>query len=139
MDDQLPDDIILKILSKLPAKAILRFKCVCKLWSNIVDSPSLANLHLNEGVEKPRLLWLVSRPSSRVSNLLTYKDDERYLRINSVLFKKKSNSKYFSLVGSCNGILCFLNDCLPHDKEKAFLFNPLRQQVLQSHRCRTEH
>ncbi|CAI9098674.1 OLC1v1035359C1 [Oldenlandia corymbosa var. corymbosa] len=35
---QLPDDVILEILRRLPVKTLLRFKCVSKLWKEIISS-----------------------------------------------------------------------------------------------------
>ncbi|CAI9101457.1 OLC1v1038787C1 [Oldenlandia corymbosa var. corymbosa] len=43
--DPLPDDIIFKVLSLLPAKSLMRFKTVCKSWGALISDPSLAETH----------------------------------------------------------------------------------------------
>ncbi|MED6220582.1 hypothetical protein PIB30_046200 [Stylosanthes scabra] len=38
----LPDDILVEILLRLPVKALLQFKRVCKSWRNLISSPQFA-------------------------------------------------------------------------------------------------
>ncbi|XP_030934680.1 F-box/kelch-repeat protein At3g23880-like isoform X2 [Quercus lobata] len=44
-DDDLPDEIVLDILSKLPVKSLLRFRCVCKPWYSYIANPSFIINH----------------------------------------------------------------------------------------------
>ncbi|CAA7046207.1 unnamed protein product [Microthlaspi erraticum] len=41
-----PEDVLMEILARLPAKSLMRFKCVSKLWSSIISSRYLTNLFL---------------------------------------------------------------------------------------------
>ncbi|CAI9117839.1 OLC1v1019324C1 [Oldenlandia corymbosa var. corymbosa] len=43
----LSDDILIQILEKLPAKSLLRFKCVCKSWRETIGSPQFARLQID--------------------------------------------------------------------------------------------
>ncbi|KAI7996455.1 HD domain-containing protein C4G3.17 [Camellia lanceoleosa] len=43
--NSIPQDIIFQVLKELPAKSLLRFRCVSKLWCSIVDSPLFINSH----------------------------------------------------------------------------------------------
>nr|TKS13950.1 hypothetical protein D5086_0000048270 [Populus alba] len=43
----LPEDVIIEILSLLPVKTLLQFKCVCKSWYGIITSSNFISLHLN--------------------------------------------------------------------------------------------
>ncbi|GAA0186780.1 hypothetical protein LIER_34068 [Lithospermum erythrorhizon] len=43
-----PDDVIADILSRLHVKPLLRFRCVCKPWLDLIDSPVFIKLHLNK-------------------------------------------------------------------------------------------
>jgi hypothetical protein len=38
MVQDIPDDVILDIFSRLPDKSLYRFRCVCKLWSDLICS-----------------------------------------------------------------------------------------------------
>ncbi|KAK4727087.1 hypothetical protein R3W88_032004 [Solanum pinnatisectum] len=42
-----PEDLIREILLKLPVKALLRFKCVCKNWYTLIKNPCFIREHLN--------------------------------------------------------------------------------------------
>lgn len=42
----LPEDLLIdEILARLPVKSLLRFKCVCKNWYNLIESPSFIRNH----------------------------------------------------------------------------------------------
>lgn len=43
----LPEDVIIKILSLLPVKTLLQFKCVCESRYGIITSSNFISLHLN--------------------------------------------------------------------------------------------
>ncbi|KAK9062188.1 hypothetical protein SSX86_019374 [Deinandra increscens subsp. villosa] len=47
-DDQLPEDIIYGILSRLPVKSLARSRCVCKPWLEYIDHPYLKTIHLKQ-------------------------------------------------------------------------------------------
>ncbi|KAL2497094.1 F-box/kelch-repeat protein [Abeliophyllum distichum] len=49
----LPEDLIVEILSRLPVKTLLRFKCVCTQWSALMSSPLFASLHLESSISNP--------------------------------------------------------------------------------------
>ncbi|KAL6318168.1 hypothetical protein AAG906_035673 [Vitis piasezkii] len=40
----LPNEIILEILSLLPVKSLMRFKCVCKSWRSMISDPKSGKL-----------------------------------------------------------------------------------------------
>ncbi|XVF23693.1 hypothetical protein REPUB_Repub13aG0061500 [Reevesia pubescens] len=42
-----PDDMVTKILLKLPIKSIIRFKCVAKTWFHLFRNPSFVSRHLS--------------------------------------------------------------------------------------------
>ncbi|KAL6559749.1 hypothetical protein OROGR_004866 [Orobanche gracilis] len=44
----LPPELLREILSRLPAKSLLRFRCISKSWCRMIDSPDLIKLHLNQ-------------------------------------------------------------------------------------------
>ncbi|XP_057517755.1 putative F-box protein At3g28280 [Amaranthus tricolor] len=42
----LPPELWREIFARLPAKTLLRFRCVCKSWCSVIDSPDFISLHL---------------------------------------------------------------------------------------------
>lgn len=53
-------DVTVEILSWLPAKSVMRFKCVCKVWNTWIRHPSFSKLHLTRSQVRPsatRLLF----------------------------------------------------------------------------------
>ncbi|XP_065854185.1 F-box protein CPR1-like [Euphorbia lathyris] len=46
MEEQLPQDLITEILQLLPAKTLLRFRCISKSLCGIIDSPDFIKSHL---------------------------------------------------------------------------------------------
>ncbi|XP_074299619.1 F-box/kelch-repeat protein At3g23880-like [Silene latifolia] len=105
---RIPLDLIFEILVWLPTISILQFKCVCKEWYNLINSPTFIKLHLNKSLEPNSqhdcmLLWITG-------NTL-YGVDDLYQPVKATKFNwpmdtvDDGDSVYF--VGSCNGLVCF--------------------------------
>ncbi|KAL1207747.1 F-box protein DOR [Cardamine amara subsp. amara] len=54
----IPVDLIIEILSRLPAKSISRFRCVSKEWASILHRQYFTNLFLKMSSSRPRLLFI---------------------------------------------------------------------------------
>ncbi|CAK9142904.1 unnamed protein product [Ilex paraguariensis] len=50
----LPQDLIVEILSRLPVKSLLRFKSVSKPWLALINNPKLISLHLSHTDVNPK-------------------------------------------------------------------------------------
>ncbi|KAG7598844.1 F-box associated domain type 3, partial [Arabidopsis suecica] len=61
--DSIPNDLILDILSRLPAKSIQRFRCVSKLWKSMLSQSYFTELFLNKSSSRPRLLFVGKQDS----------------------------------------------------------------------------
>ncbi|KAF8088035.1 hypothetical protein N665_0557s0035 [Sinapis alba] len=57
---EIPFDLMIEILGRLPAKSLMRFRCVSKLWSCLIRSRYLTNLYLTVAstASRPRPLGL---------------------------------------------------------------------------------
>ncbi|XAR54781.1 hypothetical protein NMG60_11030078 [Bertholletia excelsa] len=105
---QLPVEILADILSRLPVKPLLQFRCVSPPWRSLIDSPEFVKLHLNRSIETNTNLWLVLRDSnlygvdfdSLVDTAEAAKLDYHPLRCQDYDTE---------LWGSCNGLLCLSN------------------------------
>ncbi|KAM7497630.1 hypothetical protein LguiA_022044 [Lonicera macranthoides] len=48
MSDYFPTEIIVNILSWLPPRSLLRFRCVCKSWCSLISSPNFIDIHTHQ-------------------------------------------------------------------------------------------
>ncbi|KAE8718311.1 Detected protein of unknown function [Hibiscus syriacus] len=122
---ELPEMLVLEILSKLPVKSLTRFRCVCKPWSSSFQTPHFIAKHQQNNLKNNNLNLLLKRCHGNThddihyfSQLSTEKGQNFRVKHNIHLpfFK---NCWYAPLVdGPCNGVLCL------HDAGKAALWNP---------------
>ncbi|MED6133017.1 hypothetical protein PIB30_024391 [Stylosanthes scabra] len=135
----LPGEIIVEILLRLPVKALLRFKRVCKSWRTLISSPKFAmdnfrqhssanrNLpsHLiysNKHYEYQRLGLLSLQPlfEATPSGVASFV----HFGIDFCIGEKFGNDELI-IRGSCNGLLC-----LHHLPSSRFcLLNPATKSV----------
>ncbi|CAM8915227.1 unnamed protein product [Rhodiola kirilowii] len=57
---ELPHDVIVDILSRLPCKSLLKFRCVSKQWNSIIRSHKFNKLQLSKSISdtsRQRVLW----------------------------------------------------------------------------------
>ncbi|KAK1268302.1 putative F-box protein [Acorus gramineus] len=107
MDSVFPGEIILEILSWLPANSLLRFKCVSKLWHSLICDPHLRELH-----HRSRGLHSLNIAMFHWSGLTlrSYKlvgDDITCLGRNMF---GEDQVGYASQIMSCEGLICFVWD-----------------------------
>ncbi|KAL1557558.1 hypothetical protein AAHA92_08118 [Salvia divinorum] len=48
--ENLPSEIVVEILSRLPTRAAMACKCVCKPWLGLLASPEFVNAHMSRSV-----------------------------------------------------------------------------------------
>jgi|UniRef100_A0A2N9IC48 F-box interacting protein len=110
----LPDEVILEILSRLPVKPLLCFRCVSKPWLALIDSPQFIKLHLKQSLKTTTNLSLI------LSGGYLYSSDFDSLDTAIELDHPLKTPHYETeIVGSCNGLLCLSNK-----KEDVALWNP---------------
>lgn len=118
----LPDEILLEILSRLPVKSLLKFRCVCKSWFSLISDPYFVKKQLNLSTQSTHF--------THHKIILSATTAEFHLKSCSVtsLFDNPSTSticedlnypvknkfRHDGIVGSCNGLLCFAikGDCV---------------------------
>ncbi|GMI65691.1 hypothetical protein like AT3G06240 [Hibiscus trionum] len=110
---ELPEMLVLDILSKLPVESLIRFKCVCKSWSSSFQTPFFITQHHHSNLRNNNLNLLLQRCNGN-----TYLDLSYFSRLSTEKgqnFSLKQNiqlpfSEYFSheltVQGPRNGILC---------------------------------
>ncbi|XP_058216960.1 F-box/kelch-repeat protein At3g23880-like [Rhododendron vialii] len=117
----LPPEIIVEILSRVPVKPLLRFRCACKSWRSLISHRQFAKTHL-----------------SLASSMDTFYTSHRLLIIG--LFSGVTSCSLYSIdvveldyplcretrgvwggvriLGDCDGLMCIKSKCI------LFLWNP---------------
>ncbi|OMO83226.1 hypothetical protein COLO4_22628 [Corchorus olitorius] len=111
---EIPEPILMDILSKLPVKSLKCFKCVCKSWSFSFQTSDFVTKHYQNNLQNnnPNLLleFLDDKTHDGYFVLLSIEKVENVLIEENIQFPSLSNSGDLPVVaGSCNGILCLLN------------------------------
>ncbi|KAL7132806.1 hypothetical protein ABFS83_12G099100 [Erythranthe nasuta] len=93
--DHFPDETLLEILVKIPAKSIFRFKCVSKNWLSLISEPSFFTRYINSRYDSPpfslvfqssntaRAHFFVSTEKNTLKNLISLHDQIPLLKIES--------------------------------------------------------
>ncbi|KAE8021742.1 hypothetical protein FH972_007607 [Carpinus fangiana] len=117
----LPEDLSMEILSRLPIKSLMRFKCISKSWCALITDPNFITKHLTslnpqrgailrrgKGLERRRFLielndtrWQELPRLSRLSHETLELSENVDL---SQLFQDEVSG--VQMLGPCNGILC---------------------------------
>ncbi|XP_055809345.1 F-box protein At3g07870-like [Solanum dulcamara] len=133
-DCYLPPEIVREILLKLHAKSLLRFTVVCKSWRSLITSSPFISTHLAQTPHSSNTLlvrrYITTRHKEHYSLFQDSKNRPFSLNFTSELhFPFNFQRGYFSIVGSCNGILC-LSDDLVGTLRNFVLWNPSIQKFI---------
>ncbi|GKV45321.1 hypothetical protein SLEP1_g52426 [Rubroshorea leprosula] len=113
MTKDVPSELVRDILSLLPVKSLVRFKSIPKAWKSEVEDPIFVKSHLLRQSTRPdsthKILFL---QKSRGNKL--FLADNVDLLDHAVEIKPNFNGKMkdfddLILVGSCNGLACFVD------------------------------
>ena len=120
----IPDELIFDILWRLPAKSLVRFKCVCKSWLSFISQLRYENEEL--------ILH-----TSFCFHSIEFKESEIKQVMLGFPLRNSLNSKNATVdstvVGSCNGLLCVRNrgDGIHGHEDTKCYHQKLRLQELQ--------
>ncbi|XP_016454950.1 F-box/kelch-repeat protein At3g23880-like [Nicotiana tabacum] len=122
---EIPIELITEILSRLPVKSLLRFRCVSKSWLCLISSPEFAYTHLNIAANSKEYtqhsVILKSCPpdfklkNCSLSSLLYDSVTEAF----DLGYPMKKPWGYVRIVGSVNGLVC-----LVIERKYFLLWNP---------------
>ncbi|PWA68632.1 F-box domain-containing protein [Artemisia annua] len=130
----LPRDVLIHILIRLPAKSLGQFKSVCKYWFSLISSADFVKLHHHQAISNTStnhsrvfIMSCYSLHSANFASLSCYEgfnddDTSAIVTLNNPLEKEPPTHNY-ELMGSCYGLIYFLlkNDCI-------LLWNPTTQE-----------
>ncbi|KAA8545256.1 hypothetical protein F0562_020040 [Nyssa sinensis] len=122
--EDLPTDIAINILSRLPVKTLITFRCVCKSWNSIISNPHFIAIHLNQSTSHDNNCsgYLLYKPSddsdSKSCSLLC---DKTFVQLSNLELPFESDCSSLTIVGSVNGLLCLAD---PFIGRIMYLCNP---------------
>ncbi|KEH41874.1 F-box/kelch-repeat protein At3g23880 [Medicago truncatula] len=115
---ELPFDLMVEILCRLPVKSLLRFRSVCKSWNSLIsNNPKFTYKHLHISTTKPKLV-IFTHTETRPRKIIDVTSIEL-----DFIFTSTPTQIEFSfinqLIASCDGLICF-----QVNKSRALLWNP---------------
>ncbi|KAK4849370.1 hypothetical protein QYF36_024092 [Acer negundo] len=122
----IPFEIISLILVRVPARSLLRLRCVCKDWCNLIDSFSFVRNQVSIASQQPHV---VLAPNNFPLSYKSFTFNGNVLKESS-RFPIVENNKCLDYIHAGEvgfGFTCFQ---YRYRLGEAFLFNPLRRQVL---------
>ena len=115
----LPEELIVEILSWVPVKPLMRFKCVSKTWNSLIFHPTFVKLHLQRSSTNTHVLLTPEEEEDPPDDDEKVTDGlQRAATPCSVLRLLEENpspaphddhyqfNDVYSFVGSCNGLIC---------------------------------
>lgn len=119
MSENLPDEIIADIVSRLPVKSVGQFRSVSKQWCSFLSDPKFIKAHLTFHSHKHEETKLILIAHVSLSlHTLTFNPNPQN-GIDAISTKLNFQEKWQRVVGSCNGLVLVLNE-----EDVIFLINP---------------
>ncbi|KAL3532457.1 hypothetical protein ACH5RR_005978 [Cinchona calisaya] len=133
----IPAEVLTDILSLLPVKTLLRFKCVSKRWLALIDSPDFIKLHLSQSLKKNRNrnLLIGDTFSIHSADFDSLADD---LATGVATKLNPPLEGYISALAYCNGLL-FLSNTLEDNTSTSIIWNPLTREQQIIHFTPVQH
>lgn len=118
----IPHEVIVEVLSWLPAKHLLKFKCVSKTWLELLTlDPHFAKLHLDRSIKSSSPSVLAFRFEEEKMNFYLATD---YIACDKAQLLETPfhlSSTEYSVSGICNGLVCLSGA----RENKLYIWNPL--------------
>ncbi|XP_021719571.1 F-box protein CPR30-like isoform X1 [Chenopodium quinoa] len=114
--------LIMDILSRLPVKSLLCYRCVSKSWKYLIDNPYFIKLQLQYSLENTTNLVLIIRGG--------YLYSAHFPGLNeAIVIDHSLKCGYIGteVLGSCNGLLCLSNG-ESHGKNGTIIYNPVTRK-----------
>ncbi|KAL2482419.1 F-box protein CPR30 [Forsythia ovata] len=124
---KIPEDVVIEILSRLPVKTLLRFKCACTTWFSIIGSHCFIQKHLNMALEdsnKARL-FIVHRSNKYEKFFTSFVNDDELTLQTNLSFDTKRLGRISCVMGPCHGLFCIYYE----RHNKLLLWNPATRET----------
>ncbi|KDP42867.1 hypothetical protein JCGZ_23809 [Jatropha curcas] len=120
----LPEDIGRDILSRLPVKSLIRFRCVQRSWVSLFQNPNFINQHIDRSISSNTTTFIFNRGCKglSVSAISNYKLSVTSFNVQHP-FLTCAN-----IMGSSNGLVCvFL-----YSSRYLYLLNPATREYIDT-------
>ena len=126
----LPEDLVIEVLTRLPVKSLMRFKCVCKTWNAFTRNASFIDMHLNRATSNDlNHHHLIKHFDMKVNRFYLFRNESLGGRPQNAILSLQLHGAAFKVLGPCNGILCLHGSSV--SKKKYFhiiLWNPATRE-----------
>ncbi|XP_058185311.1 F-box/kelch-repeat protein At3g23880-like [Rhododendron vialii] len=117
----IPEQIVLEILSRLPVQSLLRFRCVCKVWKSLISDPKFTlSSRKHQIAIQCRYLYSIDTGHAFSGTRSLLKRDP--LPKPMLFYDDKKASERLKIFGSCNGLF------LVSHYADFYLWNPSTRQ-----------
>ncbi|KAI4317711.1 hypothetical protein L6164_025560 [Bauhinia variegata] len=109
----IPDELIVEILSRLPVRSLLQFRCVCKSWKSLISDPFFVRKHLhlstqNTSLSHHRIILNTTTAEFHMKSCCVSSLFKSPSTVSEDLcYPVKNKYRHDRIIGSCNGLLCF--------------------------------
>ncbi|XP_023633131.1 putative F-box protein At1g30930 [Capsella rubella] len=133
MENPIPIDLIIEIVSRLPAESVARCRCVSKLWRTILRRQDFTELFLTKSKARPRLLMGVKQ-GDEWSFYSMPQPQNHYRKSSSLVVSAAvdfhtnfSKGRSGLSISYASGLIYIHKMCIPKDgeDEKRLICNPL--------------
>ncbi|XP_022848599.1 putative F-box protein At1g32420 [Olea europaea var. sylvestris] len=104
-----PEPVMVEILSRLPVKSLLRFRCVCTHWRTLISSPFFVSLNLSCSISNHTRHSILVHDTCKYPPLsfvpFTFSPIQN---LDSMLYKNYCFDQEVMYAGSINGLLCLI-------------------------------
>ncbi|XLT78166.1 hypothetical protein HN873_034440 [Arachis hypogaea] len=139
-------EVVMEILSWVPAKPVTRLKLVCKSWNSIISHPHFVKLHLHRSPKNAILLFTRTQAltlGEKEKQDLVLSSVESFIRNPSSSLDAQENRHSLHVddrvSGSCNGLVCVARMLCDHNNGVCDiwfrLWNPLTGFVSENSPC----
>lgn len=125
----LPDELIVEIISCLPVKPLMRFRCLNKFFNTLISDPNFVKKHLKKSEQNPHLTVFSYRYPDKEPYLLTFRISRLHENPSTTIhydpyYRLNDSDSSWLVIGSCNGLLCLLDRTTSPARQWLCLWNP---------------
>ncbi|ESQ55375.1 hypothetical protein EUTSA_v10025237mg [Eutrema salsugineum] len=124
---EIPFELVFEILTRLPAKSLMRFKSVSKIWSSLICSKYFTNRFLNFSSSPPRLYMCLGIDNSDVILSSSASSDSDGNTISSFVVDQDLTIpalEGYNVSHVFRGLMCFTNE------DSAQIYNTSTRQLV---------